>query len=218
MRAEGKGQLYLGGVCLVTDRNSCTLTCLEMARIALQTGIGWIQYRDKERSRKEVYGTALALRKLTREHRASLVINDHADIAAAVDADGVHLGQHDLPVKEARRIMGRGKIIGVSTHGLAEALRAEAEGADYIGFGPVFPTRTKDAGFPKGTARLERVRARVCIPVVAIGGICAENVEGVLSSGARAVAVASALLTGDMRLNAACFLEKIGRHCTGMTA
>jgi thiamine-phosphate pyrophosphorylase len=218
MRAEEKGQMYLGGVCLVTDRNCCTLTCLEMARIALGAGIGWIQYREKEKSRLALYRTALALRKLTREHGAFLIINDHADIAASVGADGVHLGQEDLPVREARRILGEGKIVGVSTHALAEALGAEAEGADYIGFGPVFPTKTKEAGPPKGTARLKTVRDRVRIPVVAIGGICAGNLDDVFSSGAAAVAVASALLEGDVHLNAARFLERIGGYRDGKSA
>lgn len=218
MRAEDKEHLYLGGVCLVTDRNCCTLTCLEMARIALMAGISWIQYRDKDKSRLAVYRTALALRKLTREHGAFLIINDHADIAASVDADGVHLGQEDLPVKEARRILGKGKIVGVSTHALPEALGAEAEGADYIGFGPVFPTKTKDAGLPKGTALLETVRSKVRIPVVAIGGISAGNLDDVLSSGASAVAVASALLSGDIHLNAASFLDRIGSYQGGRAA
>jgi thiamine-phosphate diphosphorylase len=218
MRAEGEGQLYLGGVCLVTDRGSCTLTCAEMTRIALEAGIRCIQYRDKERDFLGLYRTALALRKLTRKHGAFLIINDHAEIAASVDADGVHLGQQDLPPREARRIVGQDRIIGVSTHTLAEAMRAEAEGADYIGFGPVFPTRTKDAGSPKGTARLQRIRERVRIPVIAIGGISAENLDSVLVSGAGAVAVASALLRGDLSHNAAWFLERIKGYGNGRAA
>lgn len=204
--------MYLGGICFITDRNLCSLTSMEMALISLKAGIRWIQYRDKERSRLGVYRIALGLRELTRDFGACLIINDHADIAASVDAEGVHLGQQDLPVKEARKIIGHDRIIGVSTHSLSEALRAEAEGADYIGFGPVMPTGTKDAGAPKGTGMLDKIRSRVNIPVVAIGGINLENLDPVLSSGAHAVAVASGILKGDIHSNAAWFLQRINQY------
>lgn len=208
------GGAYIGGICLVTDRSSCGLTPREMALFALEAGIRWIQLRDKERSRVGLYRTALCLRELTGDFGACLIINDHADIAAAVDADGVHLGQEDLPLEEARKVMGDGKIIGISTHSLDEALRAESEGADYVGFGPVLPTGTKDAGPPRGVGMLEKVASRVAIPVVAIGGINSGNIGSVMSSGARAVAVASGILRGDVCYNAGNIVESL-RGCLG---
>jgi len=211
METESHRNLYHGGVCLITDRSSCPLTVLEMARIALESGIGWIQYRDKSKDRLEAFRTAMSLRALTDEYGACLIINDHADIAAAVGADGVHLGQEDLPAHEARKVVGRGKIIGISTHTADEARSAESEGADYIGFGPVFRTSTKDAGAPKGIEELKRVKGSVRIPVVAIGGINLENCAAVLESGASAVAAASSVLSGDIKRNACSFVDLVGR-------
>jgi thiamine-phosphate pyrophosphorylase len=211
MKPEHRKDLYLHGLCFITDRDSCRLSCLEMAGIALDCGVRWIQYRDKGRSRLGLFRTAYRLRQLTRRYDAFLIVNDYADIAASVDADGVHLGQEDLPVGEARKVMGAGKIVGVSTHSIAEAMRAEAEGADYIGFGPVFPTRTKAAGRPRGLDMLGEVRRAVRIPVVAIGGIGREDLEPVFGAGASAVAAASAILKGDVYGNAASFLERLDR-------
>jgi thiamine-phosphate pyrophosphorylase len=215
-KSGGQRDFFLGGICFVTDRESCGLTCLEMVHIALVAGIKCIQFRDKQRSRLGFYRMATRLRRLTWDYGAYCIINDHADIAASVDADGVHLGQKDLPVSEARKIMGKGKIIGVSTHSLAEAVKAEEDGADYIGFGPVFPTATKDAGDPKGTGILGSIREKVNLPVVAIGGICLESMEEVFSSGADAVAAASAILIGGVQENAEGFVRKVrGIHPPG---
>lgn len=211
MKPDRRKDLYLHGFCFITDRDSCSLSCLEMAGMALQGGVRWIQYRDKGRSRLRLFRTAFKLRQLTRRYNAFFIVNDYADIAAAVDADGVHLGQEDLPVTEARKVMGAGKIVGVSTHSLAEAMRAEAEGADYIGFGPVFPTTTKAAGRPRGLEMLGQVRRAVRIPVVAIGGIGHDDLEPVFDAGANAVAAASAILRGDPYGNAASFLERLDR-------
>lgn len=199
---------YMGGVCLVTDRCSCALTPVEMASLALSSGVRCIQYRDKEKHRLSLFRTALRLRDLTADFNAYLIVNDFADIAAAVEADGVHLGQDDMPVGEARKLLG-GKIIGVSTHGIRQALKAQAEGADYVGFGPVMPTSTKDAGPAKGTEMLKKIKDRLNIPVMAIGGIDLDNLDSVLSSGAGAVAVASGILEGDICRNAGRFVKKL---------
>ncbi len=169
----------------------------------------WVQYRDKEKSRREIYEEAIILRKLTKEFNAVLIVNDYADIALAVDADGVHLGQDDLPIREAQKIMGKDKIIGISTHNLKQAIEAEKEGADYIGFGPVFYTLTKDAGIPKGIDVLQEIKRHVQVPVVAIGGINIENIRSVLDTGIDAVAVASAILSGDIENNVKIFMEII---------
>lgn len=202
--------MYLGGVCLITDRQSCPLTCEEMAVLALKSGIGWIQLRCKDMSRIALYRAAWKLRGITRDFGACLIINDYADIAAAVDADGVHLGQDDLPIAAARKIMGPDKIIGVSTHSIGEAVTAESEGADYVGFGAVYATTTKhDAVSPRGTWELNEIRSRLEIPVVAIGGISAERLHDVFSSGASAVAVASAILKGDIAVNVRCFMDRL---------
>jgi thiamine-phosphate pyrophosphorylase len=121
-------------------------------------------------------------------------VNDHADIAVAVDAHGVHLGQDDLPIEHARKLLGQSRIIGISTHSPEEARTAAAAGADYVGFGPVFNTATKDAGPIQGLDRLRQVRTEVDIPILAIGGINQDNAGAVLAAGADGIAVISAVL------------------------
>jgi thiamine-phosphate pyrophosphorylase len=201
--------MYLGGLCFITDRKACRLSCEEMTLKVLRNGVKWVQHRDKEKSRREIYEEAIIIRKLTKEFNAVFIVNDYADIARAVDADGVHLGQEDLPIREAREIMGKDKIIGISTHNLKQAIEAEKQGADYIGFGPVFHTLTKNAGIPKGTEMLQEIKRQVRIPVVAIGGINIENIKSVIDTGVDAVAVASAILSGDMENNVKIFMEII---------
>lgn len=202
-------KLYLSGLCLITEKYFSSLTPLEMTRLALISGLRWVQYREKTKSRKVLYYEAMLLRNLTKDYGAIFIVNDYVDIALLVDADGVHLGQDDLPIKSARRILGADKIIGLSTHSLKEALRAEEDGADYIGFGPIFHTLTKDAGTPKGTGLLREVTHVVKIPVIAIGGINLKNLPSVLSSGAKGVAVAGAILKGDIRKNTEEFVRII---------
>lgn len=216
MQTESHRDLYNGGICLITDKSSCPLTVLEMARLALESGIKWIQYRDKSKNRLEAFRNAMALREITREFGACLIINDHADIAAAVGADGVHLGQEDLPALLARKVMGGDMIIGISTHNIDQAMAAESEGADYIGFGPVFHTETKEAGLPRGIGYLRKIKDSIGIPVVAIGGIDLENCTSVLESGASAVAAASSILSGDVSRNACCFVDLIGKYVRSM--
>jgi thiamine-phosphate pyrophosphorylase len=153
--------MYLGGLCFITDRSISDLSIEVMSREVLKKGVKWIQYREKSESRDEMYGISVRLRKLTKDHQAVFIVNDYADIALSVEADGVHLGQDDLPIREARKIMGEKKIIGISTHTVEQARVAEADGADYIGFGPVFHTTTKeDAGRPKGTDMLREIESR----------------------------------------------------------
>ncbi|MEE9523830.1 MAG: thiamine phosphate synthase, partial [Thermodesulfovibrionales bacterium] len=132
-------------------------------KIALDGGVQFIQYREKEHSRRETFFIAEELRKITGEYDCTYIVNDHADIALAVGADGVHLGQDDLPLEHAKKIMGN-KIIGISTHSLEEAMNAEEGGADYIGFGPMYHTTTKDAGSPKGPEMLKEIRKNIQIP------------------------------------------------------
>lgn len=155
------------------------------------------QYRNKNASRKEIYDTALRLVHLAHKSEALFIVNDHADIAVAVGADGVHLGQDDFPIEYARKLLSPGKLIGISTHSLKQAKDAQAAGADYIGFGPIFATTTKDAGQTQGIGALTVVKQAVSIPVMAIGGITHANVQEVIRAGADGVAVISAVLSSD---------------------
>lgn len=203
-------KLYHGGICFITDRGACQLTCTEMIEMALAAGVNWVQLRDKERDRLGLYRIAMKARALTRAYGATLIINDHTDIAVAVDADGVHLGQDDLPIAAARQLVGKGRIIGISTHNVKEAISAERAGADYIGFGPIYKTDTKEgAGRPKGTEMISRIRASVGIPVVAIGGISCKSLKPVIKAGADAVAVASGVLKGAVQNNFMQYLSEI---------
>lgn len=186
---------------LVTDTAASGLSHLQTVHIAISSGIKIIQLREKYLSKKDIYQEAFSIRTLALRCGVTFIINDHIDIAIAVDADGVHLGQEDMPIEEARKIMGKRKIIGISTHSLNQALDAEASGADYIGYGPIFNTFTKDAGKPKGITSLTKISEHVKIPIAAIGGITHDNVREVLSCGADAVAVASAILSGNVRDN-----------------
>jgi len=194
---------------LITDRTLSGLSHFQIIRQAAAAGIRTIQLREKKMSKKELYREAFSLRSLTLKYKTTFIVNDYIDIALAADSDGVHLGQDDMPIKEARKIMGKKKIIGISTHSLKQAISAEDEGADYIGFGPVFPTSTKDAGLPKGLTALKEIRKHIKIPIVAIGGITAENISSALEAGANAAAVMSAILKGDIKANTEKFLSAV---------
>jgi len=199
--------MYLSGFCFITDPKASNLSFEDMTIKVLKGGVKWVQHRDKVRSKREIYEKTVRLRRLTKDFKALFIVNDYVDIAFCVNADGVHLGQDDLPLKEARRILGKKKIIGISTHNLKQAIEAERDGADYIGFGPVFQTMTKDAGEPKGIDMLREIKTKVKIPVVAIGGINLENIMSVLNTGIDAVAVTSAILTGDIEENVRRFMD-----------
>jgi thiamine-phosphate pyrophosphorylase len=171
---------------------------------ALQGGVGAVQLREKDLPVRVLLDLAGDLRNLTRDYGARLFINDRLDVAMAVEADGVHLGQQSLSVEAVRRVAGNSLRIGVSTHCLSEAKEAEKEGADFIVFGPVYETPSKKVyGPPVGMARLEEVVRNVGIPVFAIGGIRSENLLEVLSGGAFGVAVISAILGAESITEAA---------------
>ena len=152
-----------------------------------------VQYRNKKAETREMYEEAVRLREICRN--ALFLINDRIDIALAVDADGVHLGQSDMPYSAARKMLGPEKIIGITVHHLAEALEAQRSGADYLGVSPIFQTATKhDAGKPAGIALIEEIRARVDIPLIAIGGINLANAPEVVSAGADGLCAISAVV------------------------
>jgi thiamine-phosphate pyrophosphorylase len=162
--------------------------------------VRFFQYRNKIGSRKAIYETSLRLAVLLRRPDVLFIVNDHADIAAAVNADGVHLGQDDLPLQQARKLLGNDRIIGISTHDPDQAGVAQGAGADYIGYGPIFATATKDAGPRQGIEGLRKVRSAVSVPIIAIGGISRDNIIEVFKAGADGAAVISAVLSApDIR-------------------
>jgi thiamine-phosphate diphosphorylase len=163
----------------------------------LEGGIKLLQLRAKAMTAADFLQLACVTRRLTRAYDCRLIINDRLDIALACEADGVHLGQEDLPLRAARKLVGD-KIIGISTHDIEQAKEAEEGGADYIGFGPMFGTTTKATGYSaRGVEMLRRVREAVGIPIVAIGGITEANVAEVWQAGADSAAIISDLLGAD---------------------
>ncbi len=177
---------------VITD-SSFGKSHIEVAERAIKGGARFIQFREKKLSKKEIYHVALELREITKEAGAAFIVNDYLDIAMAVDADGVHLGQEDLPVDIARRIWKKGKIIGLSTHSIDEATEAVRASVDYISIGPIYETKTKEIHLPIGTEAIRRLRAKIEVPLVAIGGINLNNVSEVVRAGADGVAVISAI-------------------------
>ena len=195
---------------VLTDRNlSRGRSSQEVVEEAIAGGADAIQLRDKGSTAKQLLQEALKLRGITRRRGIPFIINDRVDLALAVDADGVHLGQDDLPIAWARKLLGNDKIIGISTHNLEEAMQAERDGADYVSVGSVFPTTTKPDARPLvnpplspftkggkgGLGLITDIKRNVNIPVVAIGGIKEENVAQVREAGADCIAVISAVVS-----------------------
>lgn len=171
---------------------------VEVVRAALEGGADAVQIRDKSSTAYNLSLISAEIQPLARKFGAAFFVNDRVDVALLAGADGVHVGQEDLPAREARRLLPRPRLIGVSAGTPEEARRAEREGADYVGVGPVFGTASKpDAGEPLGLERLARIAAAVGIPVVAIGGITQENVAQVFVAGASGAAVVSAVVGAD---------------------
>jgi hydroxymethylpyrimidine kinase/phosphomethylpyrimidine kinase/thiamine-phosphate diphosphorylase len=186
----------ISGLYLITDDNRDGKV-LDKVKAALIGGARIIQYRAKHTRPDERRGIAEQLRSLCQEHKALLIINDFPELAREIDADGVHLGQGDMPPAQARQILGRDKLIGISTHSVEEALKAEAQGADYIAFGSIFPTSTKEDTTLVGLKNLSKVRKAVRIPLVAIGGITPEGASQAIDAGADAVAVITGIMADD---------------------
>ncbi len=187
---------------------------LDVTRQAIDGGAGAIQLRDKEMPKRELLAWAYRLRELTREHGVTFIMNDHLDIALAVGADGIHLGQEDFPLPEARRIAGPDFIIGASTHSVEEAKQAVEEGASYINIGPIFQTATKKGVIsPVGPEMIEKVQSVVQHPFTVMGGIKLDNVDEVLKRGARRIAVVTAVVgADDIQSAARAFMERIQQY------
>jgi thiamine-phosphate pyrophosphorylase len=166
----------------------------KMAEALIAGGVDLLQLRGKNQSAAKIEKLAVELRLVLSERGVPLIINDHPQIAQNVQADGVHLGQDDLPIAEARKIVGPGCAVGKSTHSIDQAIRAFYEGADYIGFGPIFATPTKPDYPPIGLDDIARVHESVRIPIFCIGGIKLDNLAKVIEAGARRVVIVSGLL------------------------
>jgi len=181
---------------LITDRlQAGTRNLREVVEEALDGGVKAVQLREKDLSSRELYELAYDLKKLTSRYGARLLINDRLDIALAVDADGVHLGNDSIPIYRVRKLLGQQRLIGVSCHNQVNAITAQEKGADFITFGPVFYTPSKAKyGKPVGIDKLESVTHLLDIPVFAIGGVTAANTREVLTAGAAGIALISAIV------------------------
>lgn len=199
-------------LCVITDAQlSRGRPHRQVVEAAISGGADAIQLREKTAPAATLYRIARELREITRKANVSFLVNDRLDIALAVDADGVHIGQQDLPASAARRILGPGRILGVTAETVEEALAAEKDGADYLGVGPVFEARgTKaDAGPPQGPAIIANIRPHTRLPIVAIGGIKAGNAHLVREAGADSAAVISAVVAANDIAQAARELKSI---------
>jgi thiamine-phosphate pyrophosphorylase len=178
----------------------------------LETGVRVFQYRDKHASSRQMFENVSRLLPMIRERGGRLIVNDRADVALVAGADGVHLGQDDLPVDLARRVVGPGSLVGFSTHNLEQLREADASSADYVAFGPIFATTSKEAPDPvAGLEGLRQGREATSKPLVAIGGITVQNVREVIECGADSVAVISGLLDAeDLAWRAREFLAALG--------
>ena len=182
-------------VYLVTERSYLNKLSLEdTIEEALKGGAGIVQLREKNMSTRDFWQLALDVKKITDQYRVPLLINDRLDIALAVEASGVHIGQEDMPVLVARKLLGPEKILGVSAGTLDEAFQAEQAGADYLGVGALFPTATKTDANPVSRSVLQQICSQVSIPVVGIGGINENTIGELKGTGIAGVAVVSAIM------------------------
>jgi thiamine-phosphate pyrophosphorylase len=192
---------------------NCSKDPKEVLKEAIEGGITLFQFREKGKGAlfgEEKYTLAKELQSMCRDHHIPFIVNDDIELAAAIDADGVHIGQEDEPVKVVRKKICHDKILGVSVHSPAEAQLAIDEGADYFGIGPIFPTKTKEDAKPsRGTTLIEALRKDGCTtPIVGIGGITVENAGSVVKAGADGVSVITAISHAESPLEAARALRK----------
>lgn len=191
----------------IIDRDVAGNKILKIAKSAASAGADIIQLRDKSSSLKDVLKTAKAIKTIAKRYGIPLIINDRLDIALAVDADGLHIGQGDIGIRIAKKLLKKNSLIGVTVKNLKQALRAKAEGATYLGVGPVFRTPIKGDISPKGFRLLERVRG-LNMPFFAIGGIDRKNIAELAGSGFKNVAVIRAISKAKNPHMAASFLKK----------
>ena len=206
-----KQRLSKANLYVIADKKICKDKNIEEVVIqAIEGGAEMIQYRDKESSDREFLELASILQNICQNRKIPFIINDRVDIAAYIKPDGVHLGQDDLPLKIARKILGSSKIIGISTKNIEQAKEAEKHGADYVGIGPIFDTLTKKIEKPLGLEIIKQAEKNLKIPFFPIGGINSENLDQVIEAGSRRMAVGSAVLSAnDVKTAARNLSEKI---------
>lgn len=207
LRAFDRADLYV----VITEALCAGRSALDMLGMTLAAGVRLVQLREKDLDSRRHYELAVEFRRRTSAAGALLIINDRLDIALAADADGVHLGQDDLPLKAARRLAPE-LITGASTHSLEEALAAQAAGVSYVNLGPIFATQTKEGVTPLGPEMIDRIVPHIRIPWTAMGGITADNIGQVVSRGARHPAVITAVTAAPDPTAAARKLRQIITH------
>ena len=209
-RKKKIGRLHI----LTDDVLQSTFSHVELAQLAIKGGADTIQFRQKAGSTKRLIEISRRMREICYKQDAIFIVNDRVDVAMAVDADGVHLGQEDFPIPLARKLLGKGKIIGGSAVTPDEAQKCFLEGADYVGFGPVYPTASKsDAGPVSGIRTLKKVVKETPLPIIAIGGITGEKVSEVMAAGAYGIAVISAVCCEKEPEAATRFLQNALKEC-----
>ena len=182
---------------LVTDSSDDEEKFLKTIEDAILGGVSVVQIREKTADTLDFYNLALKVKKITGKYNVPLIINDRVDIALAIDADGVHVGQSDMPCDVTRKLIGKDKILGVSAATVEEAQKAEKDGADYIGTGAIFPTATKDDAESVTINELKEIVESINIPVVAIGGITLKNASELVDTGIAGLSVVSAIMSAD---------------------
>lgn len=183
------------GLYFITDSRLTRKSPVEDVKAAVRAGVKIVQYREKHAPAKQMAFEAKEIRKICKKNNVLFLINDSVGATLAVDADGVHLGKDDMPYRHARKLLGKSKIIGLSAHSVKDALQNQRLGADYTSIGPIYPTATKkNAIAPIGLEPVKRLKGRLKIPFVAIGGINESNIGAVLEAGAENIAMASALV------------------------
>ena len=188
-----KSRLYL-----ILDKKTCRNKPLSSIAARIKDSkVDIIQLRDKTNNRAFVLKEAIKLNKILKATNTIFIVNDYPDLVKIADCDGVHLGQGDWPVRKARKLLGRNKIIGVSCHNLKQAKKAQSEGADYIGIGPVFATKTKPDYLPIGLSGINALKGRIKIPYFAIGDIKEDNINSIVRQGAKRVAICRAILEAN---------------------
>ena len=195
-REKNPGVSVLAGLYVILDPSvSSGRPLVDVLKVSVTAGAKMFQYRNKTASMKAAYAEVLPLRKAAHELGVLFIVNDRCDLALAVDADGVHLGQEDLPLNLARKVMGPEKLIGISTHSREQVVAATAGGPNYLGFGPIFTPGSKSDHDPVvGVEGLRAIRSMTALPLFAIGGITADRTEEVMRAGADGMAVISAVL------------------------
>ncbi|MCQ2961557.1 MAG: thiamine phosphate synthase [archaeon] len=182
---------------LVTDKSEDIEKFLKTIEESIKGGVSIVQIREKTAETLDFYNLALKVKKITTKYNVPLIINDRIDVALAIDADGVHVGQNDIPCDVTRKLIGKDKILGVSASTISEAKKAQEDGADYIGTGAVFPTATKDDAPSITKQDLKKIVDAIDIPVVAIGGINHENASELIETGISGLSVVSAIMNAE---------------------